>query len=490
MLRIEQKLLGFFISTRNQLRDFGADCTRFVQRHFQTFHARHQVAFHLLVLCKTLLADSIDRPRRPVDGLGVPLLAALLNDPGISDGELLEHVPAPDFPTGGEILGRSGARKALMEGRGSVIVRGKTSVEQVRSGKDAIIIHEIPYQVNKASMIEKIADLVREKRIEGISDLRDESDRSGMRVVVELKKDANADVILNQLFRWSPLQTSFGVNMLALIGGRPQQAGLRTFLETFIAFRKEVVVRRTKFDLKKARDRAHVLVGLAVAVANIDEIIRLIRNAPDPATAREQPDPLEPLEGDVEELVNRAVEARPGLEALDARVAALNAQVDASQGAWLPDIALTGRYIYARPNQYFFTERNAFKGTWEAGVVMRWSPWDGGAKLADTRQAQAQLEAARAQLASARDRVAVEVTRQHLEAQRAAEAVVVARQNVDGAEEALRVVRRQYAEGAALSAQVLDAEQALRRAEARSAQALADRAIARAALLNALGRVW
>ncbi|MGJ3233352.1 MAG: DNA gyrase subunit A [Oceanicaulis sp.] len=218
----------------------------------------------------------------------VDATTALLENPSITDGELLEFVPAPDFPTGGEIIGRSGARKALMEGRGSVVVRGKTSIETVRSGKDAIIIHEIPYQVNKATMVEKIADLVREKRIEGISDLRDESDRSGMRVVVELKKDANADVILNQLFRWSPLQTSFGVNMLALIGGRPQQAGLRTFLETFIAFRKEVVVRRTKFDLKKARDRAHVLVGLAVAVANIDEIIRLIRAAPDPATAREQ----------------------------------------------------------------------------------------------------------------------------------------------------------------------------------------------------------
>jgi DNA gyrase subunit A len=213
---------------------------------------------------------------------------ALLDDPGVTDAELLEFVPAPDFPTGGEIIGRSGARKALMEGRGSVVVRGKTSVETVRQGREAIIIHEIPYQVNKASMVEKIADLVREKRVEGISDLRDESDRTGMRVVVELKKDANADVILNQLFRWSPLQSSFGVNMLALIGGRPQQAGLRTFLETFIAFRKEVVVRRTKFDLRKARDRAHVLIGLAVAVANIDEIIRLIRSAPDPATAREQ----------------------------------------------------------------------------------------------------------------------------------------------------------------------------------------------------------
>jgi DNA gyrase subunit A len=213
---------------------------------------------------------------------------AIMDNPDITDAELLEHVPAPDFPTGGEIIGRSGARKALMEGRGSVIVRGKTSIEDIRQGREAIIVHEIPYQVNKASMIEKIAELVRDKRVEGISDLRDESDRSGVRVVIELKKDANAEVILNQLYRWSPLQTSFGVNMLALIGGRPQQAGLRTFLETFIAFRKEVVVKRTKFDLRKARDRAHVLIGLAVAVANIDEIIALIRSAPDPTTAREQ----------------------------------------------------------------------------------------------------------------------------------------------------------------------------------------------------------
>ncbi|WBQ14133.1 DNA gyrase subunit A [Hyphomonadaceae bacterium BL14] len=213
---------------------------------------------------------------------------ALLENAQLSDTELLDIVPGPDFPTGGEILGRSGSRKALMEGRGSVLVRGKTSIETVRKDREAIIIHEIPYQVNKATMIEKIAELVREKRIEGISDLRDESDRLGMRVVVELKKDANADVILNQMFRWSPLQSSFGVNMLALIGGRPQQAGLRTFLETFIAFRKEVAARRAKFELRKARDRAHILIGLAVAVANIDEIIRLIRSAPDPATAREQ----------------------------------------------------------------------------------------------------------------------------------------------------------------------------------------------------------
>ena len=213
---------------------------------------------------------------------------AMVDNPEIEDTELLEYVPAPDFPTGGEIIGRSGARKALLEGRGSVILRGKTSIEEIRQGREAIIVHEIPYQVNKASMIEKIADLVREKRVEGISDLRDESDRSGVRVVIELKKDANAEVILNQLYRWSPLQTSFGVNMLALIGGRPQQAGLKTFLQTFINHRLEVVVRRTKFDLRKARDRAHVLIGLAVAVANIDEIIAMIRSASDPQTAREQ----------------------------------------------------------------------------------------------------------------------------------------------------------------------------------------------------------
>ena len=218
----------------------------------------------------------------------VDATVALLDNPDITDAELVEIVPAPDFPTGGEIIGRSGARKGLMEGRGSVIVRGKCTVEEIRKDRMAIIVHEIPYQVNKASMVEKIADLVREKRIEGISDLRDESDRSGMRVVIELRKDANADVILNQLYRWSPLQSSFGMNMLALIGGKPQQASLKTFLQTFIAFRKEVTARRAKFDLKKARDRAHVLVGLAVAVANIDEIIRLIRAAPDPQTAREQ----------------------------------------------------------------------------------------------------------------------------------------------------------------------------------------------------------
>ncbi|MEM9667410.1 MAG: DNA gyrase subunit A [Pseudomonadota bacterium] len=213
---------------------------------------------------------------------------AMIDDPAISDEELLGIVPGPDFPTGGLIMGYSGSRKGLMEGRGSVIMRAKTDIETARSGKEMIVVTEIPYQVNKAAMVSKIADLVREKRIEGISDLRDESDRHGIRVVIEIKKDASADVVLNQLFRFSQMQTSFGVNMLALNGGVPELMNLRTVLQAFIAFREEVVARRTKFDLSKARDRAHNLVGLALAVANIDEVIRIIRHSPDPNVARER----------------------------------------------------------------------------------------------------------------------------------------------------------------------------------------------------------
>ncbi|MBH0239937.1 DNA gyrase subunit A [Methylobrevis albus] len=213
---------------------------------------------------------------------------AVMNDPAIEVEDLIDIVPGPDFPTAGLILGRSGIRQAYLTGRGSVVMRGKVAVEEIRKDRDALIITEIPYQVNKATMIEKIADLVRDKRIEGISDIRDESDRDGMRVVIELKRDAVADVILNQLYRFSPLQTSFGVNMVALNGGRPELLGLKDVLVAFIAFRETVVSRRTKFLLAKARDRAHVLVGLAIAVANIDEVIRLIRTAPDPATARTQ----------------------------------------------------------------------------------------------------------------------------------------------------------------------------------------------------------
>ena len=200
----------------------------------------------------------------------------------------MEIIPGPDFPTGGIILGRSGIYSAYSTGRGSIIMRGKVHIEEMRGDREAIIITEVPYQVNKATMIEKMAELVRDKRIEGISDIRDESDRQGYRVVIELKRDAVADVILNQLYRFTPLQTSFGANMVALNGGKPEVLTLIDMLRAFVAFREEVISRRTKFLLRKARDRAHVLVGLAIAVANIDEVIKLIRSAPDPQTAREQ----------------------------------------------------------------------------------------------------------------------------------------------------------------------------------------------------------
>ncbi|MBB40609.1 MAG: DNA gyrase subunit A [Hyphomonas sp.] len=212
----------------------------------------------------------------------------VIDNPEVDDDALCEIVPGPDFPTGGLIMGMSGSRKALLTGRGSVIVRAKTDIEEARNGRQAIIVTEIPYQVNKAAMITKIAELVREKRVEGIADLRDESDRHGIRVVIEVKKDASAEVVLNQLYRFSQMQNSFPVNMLALNGGRPELMNLRKVLDCFIAFRQDVVVRRTKHDLNKARDRAHVLVGLAMAVANIDEVIRIIRHSPDPNTAREQ----------------------------------------------------------------------------------------------------------------------------------------------------------------------------------------------------------
>jgi DNA gyrase subunit A len=213
---------------------------------------------------------------------------AYLDNPAITIEELIEIVPGPDFPTGALILGRSGIRSAYHKGRGSIVMRGKVGVETVRREREALIVTEIPYQVNKATMIERIADLVREKRIEGISDVRDESDRRGYRVVIELKRDAMPDVVLNQLYRFTPLQTTFGANMVALIGGRPEQLNLKDMIQAFAQFREEVVSRRTKFLLAKARERAHVLAGLMIAVANIDEVIRLIRAAPDPAVAREQ----------------------------------------------------------------------------------------------------------------------------------------------------------------------------------------------------------
>jgi DNA gyrase subunit A len=211
---------------------------------------------------------------------------ALIEDPDLSTERLIEIVPAPDFPTGGIILGRSGARKAYMEGRGSVIIRAKTRVEEIRKDRYAIVLDEIPYQVNKAAMIEKIAELVREKKLEGISGVADESDRIGVRVVIELKRDATPEVVLNQLFRFTQMQTSFGCNMLALNGGRPVQLTLRDFLTYFIDFREEVVARRTAFDLRKARERSHILCGLAVAVSNVDEVVATIRASADAAEAR------------------------------------------------------------------------------------------------------------------------------------------------------------------------------------------------------------
>jgi DNA gyrase subunit A len=213
---------------------------------------------------------------------------ALIDNPAIDLIDLMQYIPGPDFPTGALILGRAGIRQAYETGRGSVIMRGRAHIEPMRGDREQIIVTEVPFQVNKSSMIEKMAELVRDKRIEGISDLRDESDRQGYRVVIELKRDANADVILNQLYRYTPLQTSFGCNMVALNGGKPEQMTLLDMLRAFVAFREEVVSRRTKYLLRKARDRAHVLVGLAIAVANIDEVISLIRRAPDPQTAREQ----------------------------------------------------------------------------------------------------------------------------------------------------------------------------------------------------------
>ncbi|WP_424990245.1 DNA gyrase subunit A [Fluviibacterium sp. S390] len=211
---------------------------------------------------------------------------ALIEDPDLDSIDLMQYIPGPDFPTGGLMLGRSGARKAYLEGRGSVILRAKTRIEEIRKDRFAIILDEIPYQVNKATMIEKIADLVRDKKLEGIAHIQDESDRIGVRVVIELKRDATPDVVLNQLFRFTPMQTSFGCNMLALNGGRPEQLTLRKFLTAFIDFREEVVARRTAHDLRKARERSHVLCGLAVAVSNVDEVVATIRASADAPEAR------------------------------------------------------------------------------------------------------------------------------------------------------------------------------------------------------------
>lgn len=211
---------------------------------------------------------------------------ALIEEPDLTSEQLIEYIPGPDFPTGGIMLGRSGARKAYLEGRGSVVVRAKTRVEEIRKDRWAIVIDEIPYQVNKSNMIEKIAEQVREKKIEGIAHVQDESDRNGVRVVIELKRDATAEVVMNQLYRFTPMQTYFGCNMLALNGGRPETLTLRRFLTSFIDFREDVVARRTAFLLRKARERSHVLCGLAVAVTNIDEVVQTIRSSADAAEAR------------------------------------------------------------------------------------------------------------------------------------------------------------------------------------------------------------
>ena len=226
----------------------------------------------------------------PPHNLGevVDACIALINDPALTIDDLIRIVPGPDFPTGGIILGRAGIQSAYHTGRGSIVMRGKVEIETVRKEREAIVISEIPYQVNKATMIERMAELVREKKIEGIAELRDESDRQGYRVVIELKRDAMPDVVLNQLYRFTALQTSFGANMVALDGGRPLVMNLKDMLTAFIAFREEVVSRRTKFRLNKARDRAHILVGLAIAVANIDEVIKLIRASKDANEAREK----------------------------------------------------------------------------------------------------------------------------------------------------------------------------------------------------------
>lgn len=226
----------------------------------------------------------------PTHNLGevIDACCAYIDNPDITLEELMEHVPGPDFPTGGLILGRSGSRAALQTGRGSIILRARTHFEEVRKDRTAIIATEIPYQVNKAKLMERIGEVVNDKTIEGIADLRDESDRDGVRVVIELKRDSVPDVVLAQLFRHTQLQTSFGVNMLALNGGRPELMHLQQIIAAFIRFREQVITRRTEFLLGKARERAHTLVGLAVAVANLDAMIELIRSAPDPVWAREE----------------------------------------------------------------------------------------------------------------------------------------------------------------------------------------------------------
>ena len=212
---------------------------------------------------------------------------AYIDNPDLTIEDLISIIPGPDFPTGGLILGYSGAKSAYLNGRGSVVMRAKCTIEEIHKDKEAIIVHEIPYQVNKAAMITRIAELIKEKKLEGISEIRDESDRQGVRVVIEVKRDFQADVILNQLYKYTPLQTSFGMNMLAINNGRPMMMNLKEIIAAFIEFREEVIRRRTIFELNQARNRAHTLVGLAIAVENLDPVIDLIRTAPNPQEAKD-----------------------------------------------------------------------------------------------------------------------------------------------------------------------------------------------------------
>ena len=251
----------------------------------------------------------------PTHNLGEVIDACCLyiDNPEVTLDELMAVIPGPDFPTGGIILGKQILREAYRTGRGSIIIRSRCTIEEIRKDKTAIVVTEIPYQVNKSRLVERIAEVAQEKIVEGVSDLRDESDRDGVRVVIELRRDVNAEVVLNQLYRHTPLQTSFGINMLALNGGRPEMMGLREILKAFVAFREEVITRRTRFDLRKARERAHILVGLVLAVVNLDPVIKLIREAPDPAAARAglmaKPWPVHDI-GPLIELIN---EPGPGI---------------------------------------------------------------------------------------------------------------------------------------------------------------------------------
>src|ERR671912_1154160 len=224
----------------------------------------------------------------PPHNLGEVIAAcrAFIADPAITTEGLMEHVLGPDFPTAPLILGTSGIRAAYTTGRGSILMRSRAHVEEGRNDRRSIVLTEIPYQVGKSGLVEKIAEAAKEKRIEGVSDIRDESNREGVRIVIDLKRDATPDVFLNQLWRHTPAQSSFPANMLAIRGGRPETLTLRDFIEAFVRFREEVITRRSKHELARARDRAHILLGLVMAVTNLDEVVRIIRASSSPAEAR------------------------------------------------------------------------------------------------------------------------------------------------------------------------------------------------------------